>query len=75
MVAPKCRKVLKLIAQSMTKKIVLNIPDDNYKELASLGDYYRQDVEKVAASLLDNISVCASMEPLIDNQIWTSKKL
>jgi hypothetical protein len=37
----------------MVKKVSLNIPDDSYKELASLSDFYKQDVKDAIISVLD----------------------
>lgn len=37
----------------MTKKVSFKIADDSYKELVSLGDFYKQDVEDVIAGILD----------------------
>ena len=37
----------------MAKKVSLNIPDDSYKELASLSDFYKQDVKNAIVSILD----------------------
>ena len=38
---------------AMVKKVSLNISDDSYKELASLSDFYNQNVEDVIISILD----------------------
>ena len=46
-------KCLYQIDQAMVKKISLNIPDDSYKELASLSDFYKQDVKDAIISMLD----------------------
>lgn len=40
---------------AMVKKVSLNISDDNYKKLASLGDFYDQDVEETITSILDAV--------------------
>ena len=37
----------------MVKKVSLNIPDDSYKQLASLSDFYNQDVKNAIISILD----------------------
>jgi hypothetical protein len=37
----------------MVKKVFLNIPDDSYKELASLSSFYEQDVKDSIISILD----------------------
>ena len=39
----------------MVKKVSLNILDDSYKELASLSDFYNQDVEDTIISILDAV--------------------
>ena len=41
----------------MVKKTSLNIPDDSYKELASLSDFYKQDIKNVIISILDVVGV------------------
>ena len=37
----------------MVKKVSLNIPDDSYKKLASLSDFYKQDVKNAIISILE----------------------
>ena len=41
------------INQAMVKKVSLNIPDDSYKELASLSDFYKQDIKNTITGILD----------------------
>jgi hypothetical protein len=43
------------IDPNMVKKVSLNIPDDSYKELASLSDFYKQDVKDVIISILGGV--------------------
>jgi len=40
---------------AMVKKVSLNISDDSYKELASLSDFYKQDVKEAIISILDAV--------------------
>ena len=39
----------------MVKKISLDLPDDNYEELASLGEFYNKDVKQVISVILHEI--------------------
>ena len=43
----------------MVKKVSLNIPDDSYKKLASLSDFYKQDAKDAIISILDVIGAKA----------------
>ena len=43
------------INQVMVKKVSLNIPDDIYEKLASLSDFYGQDVKNAIVSILDAV--------------------
>jgi len=44
----------------MVKKVSLNISDDSYNELASLSDFYNQDVEDTITNILDTVGMNAS---------------
>ncbi len=39
----------------MTRKVVLSIPDDNYKELASLSEFYKQDIKQTILEILETV--------------------
>lgn len=41
----------------MVKKLSLNIPDDSYEKLASLSDFYKQDIKSIVVSILDVVSL------------------
>jgi hypothetical protein len=40
----------------MVKKLILNIPDDSYEQLASLSEFYKLDVNSIVVSILDTVS-------------------
>jgi hypothetical protein len=40
----------------MVKKLILNIPDDSYEQLAFLSEFYKQDVNSIVVSILDAVS-------------------
>lgn len=44
---------------AMVKKVSLNISDDSYKELASLSDFYNQDIEDIIIKILDTVGMNA----------------
>lgn len=56
-IAGKSFKRLYQINQAMTKKVSLNIPDESYKKLASLSDFYKLDVEDAIINLLDVVGI------------------
>jgi hypothetical protein len=40
----------------MVKKVSLDIPDDSYEKIASLGAFYKQDTKETIVSILDVVS-------------------
>ena len=44
---------------AMVKKVSLNISNDSYKELASLSDFYNQDVEDIIIKILNIVGMNA----------------
>ena len=41
----------------MVKKISLDLPDESYEELASLGEFYTKDVKQVISDILNAVSM------------------
>jgi hypothetical protein len=39
----------------MTRKVVLSIPDGNYRELASLSEFYKQDIKQTILEILESV--------------------
>jgi hypothetical protein len=52
-IARKFFKCICSINQAMVKKVSLNISDDSYQRLASLGDFYKRDIKKAIVDILD----------------------